>query len=90
MKKLLIATILSATTVFAANAMPTITRAAPRPANNNAYSMGYVRGEHNAYQKTAQTLFIVGAAVIAGVVIYHLGENSRWGFTNDGQVAYRF
>lgn len=91
MKKLLIATILSATTIFAANAIPAITPAnTTQSLSNNAYHVGYHHGKSDAYNNTARTLFVVGAVAIAGVLIYHLGEDSRWGFTNDGQVAYRF
>ena len=89
MKKILIAL----TVVFsmsAAHAVPAITQMnATRPANNSAYSVGYHHGKSDAYNNTARTLFIVGAVVIAGVVVYHLGQESRWGVSENG-LSYKF
>lgn len=90
MKKIF-TTALLATIIGNANAMPVTVQAnMTRPANNTPYNIGYSHGRHDAYQKTAQTLFLIGTVAIAGIIIYNLGENSRWGFTDDGQVRYRF
>lgn len=62
----------------------------PRPAPNYQYEVGYRHGKNDAYHNVATTLFVVGAIAIAGVVVYHLGENSRLGFNDEGQVTYRF
>lgn len=89
MKKLLTATLL-ATTIGTANAVPVVTQAnMTQSLSNNAYHVGYHHGKSDAYNNTARTLFVVGAVAIAGVLIYHLGENSRWGVNEHG-VAYKF
>ena len=54
-----------------------------------AYNVGYRNGKHEAYSHTTKTVFFVGTAVIAGVIIYQLGKESRW-TAHDGQVGYRF
>jgi len=54
-----------------------------------AYNVGYQTGRHDARSHTAKTVFFVGTAVIAGVIIYQLGKESRW-TAHDGQVGYRF
>lgn len=87
MKKLITAIAL-ATTIGTANA-------APIPANNyhNAYHYGYHTGHRNgkndAYDNVAKAAVIVGTVVIASVIIYELGRNSRW-TTNQNGVGYRF
>lgn len=53
------------------------------------YRAGYRHGKSAAYNNVARTAFFVGTAVIAGVVIYKLGQESRW-TAHDGQVGYRF
>ena len=89
MKKALIGTLL-ATTIGTANATPAIHSPNPmRPSYNHGYSMGYRQGKNDAYNHVATTAFVVGVAVIAGVVIYHLSEDSRWGVNEKG-VTYRF
>lgn len=90
MKKL-IAGIALATIIGTAQATPVITQGnMTTSSHRNEYSVGYSRGKSDAYNNTARTLFIVGAVVIAGVVIYQLGQDSRWGFNDEGQVIYRF
>lgn len=91
MKKL-VSVLALATTISTANAMPTVNQLNPiHPHYNYNYSVGYNHGKHTAYQNVATTLFVVGAIAIAGVVIYHLGEekSSRWD-VNDKGVVYRF
>lgn len=87
MKKLLTATIL-ATTIGTATAAPIMT-GTNTYSNHHIYHNGYSDGKHDAYNNVARTAVIVGFAVIAGVVIYKLGQNSRW-TTNQNGVAYRF
>lgn len=91
MKKIISAVAL-ATSISTANAMPTVNQLNPvRPHYNYNYSVGYNHGKHTAYQNFATTLFVVGAIAIAGVVIYHLGEEngSRWGVSENG-LTYKF
>lgn len=88
MKKLLTATIL-ATTIGTATAAPIITTGTNTYSNHHIYHNGYHDGKAAAYNNVARTAVIVGFAVIAGVVIYKLGQNSRW-ITNERGVAYRF
>ena len=89
MRKILIALCF----VFAtgiANAVPVIHTTHPQPiVNNNPYHVGYAHGKHDAYNNVARTLVITGLVVIAGVIIYHAGEQSRW-TTNEKGVVYRF
>lgn len=63
----------------------------PRPAPNYQYEVGYRHGKNDGYHNVATTLFVVGAIAIAGVVIYHLGEEngSRWGVSENG-LTYKF
>lgn len=89
MKKL-IAGIALATTIGTANAVPAIHGLTPAHTTHNYnYSVAYHQGKNAAYQNVATTLFVVGAIAIAGVVVYHLGEESRW-TANDKGVVYRF
>lgn len=88
--KNLIAGIALATTIGTANAMPTLHQInQTQPSYNYAYNTAYHRGKNDAYHNVATTLFVVGAIAIAGVVVYHLGEESRW-TANDKGVVYRF
>lgn len=91
MKKIISAVAL-ATSISTANAMATVNQPNPiHPHYNHNYSVGYNHGKHTAYQNVATTLFVVGAIAIAGVVIYHLGEDngSRWGVSENG-LTYKF
>lgn len=89
MKKL-IAGIALATTIGTAQAVPAIHGIAPaNPTHNYNYNVAYHQGKNAAYQNVATTLFVVGAIAIAGVVVYHLGENSRWGVSENG-LSYKF
>lgn len=87
MKKLLIA-LTVALSVGTASAVPVMN--APRT-NYNPYQHHhtYDDGKRDAYNNVARTAVIVGAAVIATVIIYQLGRESRW-TTNERGVAYRF
>lgn len=87
MKKLLTATIL-ATTIGTATAAPIMTGTTTY-SNHHIYHNGYNDGKTAAYNNVARTAVIVGFAVIAGVVIYQLGKESRW-TTNQNGIAYRF
>ena len=89
MKKL-VSVLALTTTISTANAMPTLSyMGTPRPHYNHGYNVGYNNGKHDAYNNVARTAVIVGFAVIAGVIIYKLGQNSRW-TTNQNGVVYRF
>lgn len=86
MKKLLVALTI-AVCATSANAVP---RA--MPVNHRPYTLApndYNRGKNDAYQNVATTLFVVGAVAIAGVIIYRLGEESRWTANQNG-IVYRF
>lgn len=73
-----------------ANAVPTINIQHPQPVvSNNPYHVGYVHGKNTAYNNVARTLFITGLVVVAGIIIYNAGEQSRW-TTNEKGVVYRF
>lgn len=97
MKKLLIAVVL-ATAVSSANAMATnimhrahpVHTVTPAQTYQNGYSTGYHAGKNNAYNHVAKTAFIVGAVVVAGIIVYELGKESRWGVNQDGNITYRF
>jgi len=89
MKKL-ISSLVLATTISTANAMSLPDYVgAPRPQYEHSYNAGYRAGKHDAYNNVARTAVIVGTAVIAGVIIYQLGKESRW-TTNEKGVVYRF
>ena len=83
MKKVILALVLSIITV-SAHALP------PIPQNYyNAYQSGYDKGKSDAYHNVGRTLVITGIVVIAGVMIYELGRESRWTATENG-ITYRF
>lgn len=87
-----IAGIALATTIGTAQAVPAINQLNPvHPHYNHNYSVGYNHGKNDSYHNVATTLFVVGAIAIAGVVIYHLGEEngSRWGVSENG-LTYKF
>lgn len=91
MKKIITGAIL-ATTIGTAQAVPAINQINySLPSYNHAYNTGYSHGKNTAYQNVATTFFVVGAIAIAGVVIYHLGEEngSRWGVSENG-LTYKF
>lgn len=89
MRKTLFALLL-ATATQAASAMPTIHNInAVHSLDNSAYSVGYQHGKNTAYNNAARTLFVVGLVAMAGVIIYHYGQESRW-TTNEKGVVYRF
>ena len=87
MKKLLI--LLLSLITFNANALvvPTTTQT-PMPVQRT-YNNGYNQGKRDAYNNVARTVFIVGAVVIVGTIIYELGKESRW-TTNENGITYRF
>lgn len=85
MKKILIAIGLLSCVATADAA--TIVR--PGPTYSQGYNVGYHHGKTDAYNNVARTAAIVGVVVIASVVIYELGRESRW-TTNDKGIVYRF
>lgn len=54
-----------------------------------SYQMGYDSGKSHAYNNIAKTVAIVGVAIVAGVIIYHAGKESRWGANKNG-IVYKF
>lgn len=89
MKKL-VSSLVLATTISTANAMPTLPHmGTPRPHYNNSYESGYREGKSHAYNNVARAVVFTGVAIIAGVVIYQLGKESRWGVNQNG-VTYKF
>lgn len=87
MKKLLTAIII-ATSCTNANAVSSIRNNTIR-VYNNGYQIGYHAGKQHAYDNVARTVAIVGVAVVAGVIIYQLGKDSRWG-ANENGITYKF
>ena len=85
MKKLLTAIII-ATSCANANASVSVRHT---HTHQSSYNIGYNAGKNHAYNNVAKTVFFVGTAVVAGVIIYQLGKESRW-TAHDGQVGYRF
>lgn len=61
----------------------------PVPTYSQGYNVGYHHGKTDAYNNIGRTVAIVGAVVIASVVIYELGRESRW-TANENGVVYRF
>ena len=57
--------------------------------STNEYSRGYHNGKQHAYNNVAKTVFFVGFATVAAVMIYQAGKESSWG-TNENGVVYRF
>jgi len=88
MKKLLTALVI-ATTAASASAMPVTHYTRPAPHYNHAYHAGYHNGKTEAYNHVARALVIGGMIVIGGVIIYRLGQESRWGINESG-IVYRF
>lgn len=88
MKKI-ISSLVLATTISTANAIPTVNLNAGNPTYNSAYQTGYHEGKHDAYNNVARAVVFTGFVVIAGAMIYHLGKESRW-TTNEKGVVYRF
>ena len=89
MKKL-VSSLVLATTISTANAMPTLSyMGTPRPHYNHGYNVGYHNGKSDAYNNVARAVVFTGVAIIAGVAIYQLGKESRWGVNQNG-VTYKF
>lgn len=89
MKKI-ISSLVLATTISTANAMSLPDYVGvPRPQYEHSYNAGYRAGKSQAYNNVARTVVVAGVAIIAGVVIYQLGKESRWGVNQNG-VTYRF
>lgn len=89
MKKLISAVALAAT-ISTANAMPAIHTNNPGPLPHNAgYDTGYRHGKDDAYNHVARTLFVAGAIVIAGTLIYHFSQDSNW-TANEKGIVYKF
>lgn len=59
------------------------------PSYSVGYHIGYEDGKSSAYNHVARAAAITGLAVIAGVVIYHIGKESHW-TANEKGVVYRF
>lgn len=85
MKKILIAL----TLVFGGMSADAATIVRPGPTYSQGYNVGYHHGKTDAYNNVARTAAIVGVVVIASVVIYELGRESRW-TANEKGVVYRF
>lgn len=89
MKKLVSALAL-ATTISTANAMSLPDYVGvPRPQYEHSYNAGYREGKSHAYNNVARAVVFTGVAIIAGVAIYQLGKESRWGVNQNG-VTYKF
>jgi len=87
MKKLLTAIII-ATSCANANALSSI-RHIPMQPHQGSYQIGYHTGKQHAYNNVARTAVFVGMAVVAGVIIYELGKESRW-TANENGIVWRF
>jgi hypothetical protein len=89
MKKI-ISSLVLATTISTANAMSLPDYVGvPRPQYEHSYNAGYRAGKSHAYNNVARTVVVAGVAIIAGVAIYQLGKESRWGVNQNG-VTYKF
>lgn len=88
MKKLFL-TLALASIVSTANALPPAGYVVNHHNNHVSYDAGYKKGKSDAYHNVGRTLFFTGCAIIAGVMIYELGKESRWTANKDG-VVYRF
>lgn len=87
MKKILI--IIFSLITFNANALVIPTTTQTPIYIQKTYNNGYNQGKRDAYNNVARTVFIVGAVVIVGTIIYELGKESRW-TTNENGFSYRF
>lgn len=85
MKKILIALAL----VFGCISADAATIVRPVSTYSQGYATGYSHGKDDAYANVGRTVVIVGAVVIASVMIYELGRESRW-TANEKGVVYRF
>lgn len=85
MKKLLTAVII-ATSCTNANALASIRHT---HTYQNSYNIGYNAGKNHAYNNVMKTVAIVWVATVAGIIIYHAGQESRWG-ANENGITYRF
>lgn len=88
MKKLLTAIVI-ATSCTNANAVSAIKKNIQTSPTYNTYHQGYRNGKSDAYDNVAKTVFYIGTAVVAGVIIYQLGKQSRWGVNENG-ITYKF
>ena len=88
MKKLLTAIVI-ATSCTNANAVSAIKNMIKNPQHYNEYQVGYRDGKRSAYNHTAKTMFFIGTAVVASIIIYQLGKQSCWGVNENG-ITYRF
>lgn len=89
MKKL-VSSLVLATTISTANAMSLPDYVGvPRPQYEHSYNAGYRAGKSHAYNNVARAVVFTGVAIIAGVAIYQLGKDSRWGVNQNG-VTYKF
>jgi hypothetical protein len=91
MKKLITSIILATTLGFVQPSMANgpYTTAQYALGYHNGYHNGYDEGKDSAYRHVARTAVIIGAVVIAGVIIYQIGKESRW-TANEKGVVYRF
>lgn len=85
MKKLLTAIALSTCFATANAATAPVHPIPPQPSPRSEYA----HGKSDAYNNVARTLFVVGIVAMAGVIIYHYGQESRW-TTNENGIVYRF
>lgn len=87
MKKLLIALAI-ATSISSAQAASSYS-VGYNTGYNYGYNIGHRQGKKDAYNSVARTSVIIGLVVIAGVIIYEMGYQSRWTVNEKGAV-YRF
>lgn len=88
MKKTLIALAL-VLTVTSAQAVRPAGYAVNQRSYNAGYSAGYDRGKSYAYDNAMKVVAGVGLVVIGTVIIYKLGQESRWTANQNG-IGYRF
>lgn len=93
MKKIILtlAVVLFATS---ANALPSITGKIEQHPSRSiqahyAYKAGYDNGKTDAYNHVVRTVFVTGMVVVAGIMIYELGKDTRW-TANESGIVYRF
>lgn len=53
------------------------------------YRIGYNNGKSDSYDNIGKTIMIAGIVVVAGIIIYELGKESRFGVSENG-LTYKF
>ena len=97
MKKTILAVVLAtavssanSATVNVAHRVYPVHTVTPAQVYQNGYNAGHRTGKNDAYGHVAKTVFIASAVIVAGILVYELGQESRWGVNQNGNITYRF